>query len=98
MDEAIAELLKEIAPNAKEGLRGVIIVGKVTSQQRYAAREGRPGEVVCTAVVGEGVSWNLKFSEGSTVPGSGFQGAFLINANDMYKGKNGVNTPCLGFA
>ena len=39
MDEAIAELLKEIAPNAKEGLRGVIIVGK--SRLSSAMRLGK---------------------------------------------------------
>lgn len=98
MTEDVKEALAELAGLAKTGVRFLVLVGKVTDQKRYAANEYGAARVVCPCVASEGSSLNLTFADGETVPGRGFEGAFLVDPASVYKGKSGTSVDCLTFA
>ena len=93
-----AEVLGLLADSAAGGVTALIVIGKVTAKQVYPARDGRASETVCKVVAGEGVSMGVRFADGAAVPGVFQRGAFLINAESIYKGKNGLSVDCLMFS
>ena len=91
-----AEILGGLAPLAKQGVRAFFLIGKLKGAPvRRVSEKTQEVTVKADVICGEGETITLKFGAGDTLPGAGFQGAFLIDPPREYLNKTSAN--CLGF-
>ena len=97
MSTTVKEVLAELAPLAKEGVRTFILIGK-TMERAKRTKKDDTGEVVVKqeVVYGEGRSIKLKYGPDDLVPGIGFEGAFEVANPQTYQGYKSAD--CIGFA
>ena len=93
----LTQLVSQLAPLAKRGVRGFVLIGKTKGMAKRTADEKTGAisvkqEVIC----GEGSSLKLKFDPSAPVPGPGYEGAFLVDNVTSYQGYKSAE--CLGFA
>ena len=93
----LTEVLVQLAPLAKEGLRGFVLIGKTKGIAKRVADEKTGAISVKQEVIsGEGSSLKLKYDASAPTPGPGYEGAFLVDNVTSYQGYKSAE--CLGFA
>jgi len=93
----LPDVMAQLAPLAKEGLRGFILIGKTKGIAKRNA-DVTTGQVTVKqeVICGEGSSLKLKYDANSPVPGPGYEGAFLVDNVTSYQGYKSAE--CLAFA
>ncbi len=92
--DAISLILSNLAPYAKDGLRGLVVIGKV-SRVRPPSREAAMPMIKADVIIAEGATMTLKFPTNAQIPGVGWEGAFAVANVGEYMNK--LSADCLGF-
>ncbi len=81
-----AEMLNDLAALAKQGIRKMVVIGKVKTCRTVPAKEGGTERIYVDLISGEGDTLNVDFISNGHRPYLGQCGAFVVSPR-MYQGK-----------